>query len=162
MKLLLVDDHSLFVESLRYLLETYKINVAGVARSGEEAIKETRALKPDTILMDIKMRGLSGIDALKLIKSEFPQIKIVMLTASEDDDDLFEAIKYGASGYLLKNSDAKELIEMLQGIDEGNPCITPELAVRLLKEFNRDGIEIQRRTWNVIKRTVLPHVSLRF
>lgn len=139
MKLMLVDDHSLFIEGLRYLLETYEIEVAGVASSGEEAIRKARLLKPDIILMDIKMRGISGIDALKLIKSEMPQVKIAMLTSSEEDDDLFEAVKYGASGYLLKSTDAEELVEMLHSLEKGEALLKPELAARLLKEFKSHG-----------------------
>jgi DNA-binding NarL/FixJ family response regulator len=138
-KLMLVDDHSLFIEGLRYLLETYDIEVAGVASSGEEAIKKARLLKPDIILMDIKMRGISGIDALKLIKSEMPDIRIAMLTSSEENDDLFEAIKYGASGYLLKSTDANELVEMLHSLEKGEALLKPELAARLLKEFKSHG-----------------------
>lgn len=139
MKLMLVDDHSLFIEGLRYLLETYDIEVAGVASSGEDAFRKARILKPDIILMDIRMRGMSGIDALKLIKSEMPQVKIAMLTSSEEDDDLFEAIKYGASGYLLKSTGAKELVEMLRSLENGEAVLTPELASRLLKEFKSHG-----------------------
>ena len=135
MKLMLADDHSLFLEGLQYLLETYGIEVAGVAKNGREALEKARILKPDIILMDIKMPGCSGMDALKLIKSEIPDIKIVMLTSSEDDDDIFYAIKYGASGYFLKNTNGKELVDMLHDIKKGEASFTPELAVKLLEEF---------------------------
>ena len=107
MKLMLVDDHPLFLEGLQYLLETYGISVAGVAHNGKEALIKARALRPDMILMDIKMPQCGGLDALKLIKAEMPEIRIVMLTTSEEDDDLYQAVKYGASGYLLKNINAK-------------------------------------------------------
>jgi two-component system NarL family response regulator len=102
MKVMLVDDHPLFMEGLQYVLNTYGIGVAGLAENGNEAIEQARILKPDIILMDIKMPECSGLDALKMIKAEMPDIKIVMLTTSEEDEDLFEAVKYGASGYLLK------------------------------------------------------------
>lgn len=139
MKLMLADDHSLFLEGLQYLLETHGIEVAGTAKNGEEALVKARILKPDIILMDIRMPVCSGIDALKLIKSQMPAIKIVMLTTSDEDDDLFDAIKYGASGYLLKNTNAKELMDMLSGLERGEIPLSPGLAARLLKEFKSSG-----------------------
>lgn len=135
MKIMLADDHSLFLEGLQYLLETYGIEVSGVARNGREALEKARVLKPDIILMDIKMPECSGMDSLKLIKAEMPDIKIIMLTSSEDDDDLFYAVKYGASGYLLKNTNARELVDMLSDIEKGEASLSPGLAARLLKEF---------------------------
>jgi two-component system NarL family response regulator len=125
---------------LHYLLETYGIEVAGVARNGKEALVQARVLKPDIILMDIKMPECNGLDALKQIKSEMPEIKVVMLTTSEEDEDLFDAVKYGASGYLLKSTNAKELVDMLSDIEKNEIPLSPGLAARLLKEFS--GSEI--------------------
>lgn len=139
MKVMLVDDHPLFMEGLQYLLETHGINVAGIAKNGREALVQARVLKPDIILMDIKMPECSGLDVLKLIKAEMPDIRIVMLTTSDEDEDLFNAIKYGASGYLLKNTNAKELVGMLSDIEKGEVSFSPGLAVRILKEFRRSG-----------------------
>lgn len=133
MRLMLVDDHPLFLEGLKYLLETYGIEVAGIAENGKEALEKAQVLNPDIILMDIKMPKCSGIDALKLIKAEMPDIKIVMLTTS--DEDIMEAIKYGASGYLLKNTNAKELVGMLKDLEIGEVPVSPDLASQLLKEF---------------------------
>lgn len=144
MKLMLADDHPLFLEGLQYLLETYGIKVEGVARNGKEAIVQARLLKPDIILMDIKMPECSGVDALKLIKAEMPDIKIVMLTTSEEDEDLFDAIKYGASGYLLKSTNAKALVNMLSDLEKGEVPLSPGLAVRLLKEFRPSGVDEQK------------------
>lgn len=138
MKLLLVDDHPLFLEGLHYLLETYGIEVAGSAGNGKEAIEQARKLKPDTILMDIKMPVYSGLEALKRIKAEMPEIKIVMLTTSENDEDLFEAVKYGASGYLLKSTNARELVDILLDLERGEVPLSPELSARILKEFGKD------------------------
>ena len=90
--------------------------------------------------MDIKMPECSGMDALKLIKAEMPDIKIVMLTISEEDEDLFDAIKYGASGYLLKSTNAKELVGMLSDLEKDEVPLSPGLAARLLKEFRHSGI----------------------
>ena len=139
MKLMLVDDHPLFIEGLKYLLGTYGIEVIGVANDGNAALEKARILNPDMILMDIKMPGCSGIDALKLIKAEKPNMKVVMLTSSVEDEDLFEAVKNGASGYLLKNTNAKELVNMLYDLEKGEIPLSPGLATRLLKEFKRSG-----------------------
>ena len=135
MKLMLVDDHPLFLEGLQYLLETYGISVAGVANNGEEALLKARILRPDIILMDIKMPECGGLNALKLIKAEMPDIKIVMLTTSEEDEDILQAVKYGASGYLLKNINAKELIDMLNDLEKGNVILSHNFAAKLLSEF---------------------------
>ncbi len=139
MKLLLADDHPLFLEGLQYLLETYGIETAGVANSGREALEKARLLRPDMILMDIKMPGMSGIDALKCIKAEMPEIKVVMLTTSDEDDDLFGAMRCGASGYLLKNTNAKALVGLLSELERGEMPLSPGLAARLLTEFGRGG-----------------------
>lgn len=141
MKLMLADDHPLFLEGLQYLLETYGLEIAGIARNGKEAVEQARILRPDIILMDIKMPGLSGMDALKLIKAEMPEIKIVMLTSSEENEDLFDAVKYGASGYLLKNTNAKELVNMLADLEKDEIPLSPGLAARLLIEFKRIDAE---------------------
>lgn len=134
---MLVDDHPLFLEGLRYLLETNGVSVAGTAGNGREAYSLAEKLRPDIILMDIRMPECSGIDALKLIKAKMPEIKIVMLTTSDEDDDLFEAIKYGASGYLLKNIDAEKLMEMLSDLENDGVPLSPGLAARLLAEFGQ-------------------------
>lgn len=140
MKLMLVDDHSLFLEGLQYLLETHGISVVGTARNGREALVKARVLRPEIILMDIRMPECDGLDALKLIKAEMPDIKIIMLTTSEGDDDLFNAIKYGASGYLLKTTDAKDLLDMLSDIENNEAHLSSDLAGKLLREFRRNNI----------------------
>ncbi|MEA5143679.1 MAG: response regulator transcription factor [Oscillibacter sp.] len=137
MKLMLVDDHPLFIEGLSYLLKTYDFEVSDIAHSGREALEKARLLKPDVILMDIKMPDLSGIDTLKLLKAEWPEIKIAMLTSSEDDEDLFDAIRYGASGYLLKSTGAKELVELLHGLENGEALLTRPVAAGILQELKR-------------------------
>lgn len=135
-KILLVDDHALFIEGLQYLLETYGVKVIGKAKNGRDALMKTRVLQPDIILMDIRMPEVSGIDALKLIKAEFPSIKIIMLTTSEDDEDIYEAIKYGASGYLNKNTDAQSLISILEDIGNNEVSLFPNIAEKILKKIN--------------------------
>lgn len=135
MKVMLVDDHPLFMEGLQYLLGTYGINVIGTAKNGIEALEKACCLKPDIILMDIKMPGCSGLDALKLIKVKMPEVKIVILTTSEEDNDLFDAMKFGASGYLLKNMNARELVDMLSALKKNEVPLSLGLTKRLLEEF---------------------------
>lgn len=137
MKVLLVDDHTLFLDGLVSLLRASNIEVVGTARDGLEALRKARELKPDIIVMDIQMPGCDGLTATRLIKAELPQIKIVMLTMAETDDVLFEAIKNGASGYLLKDLDGDEFIELLLDLERGEVPLSPGIATRFLDEFRR-------------------------
>ncbi len=133
--LLLVDDHALFLESLRSLLTTHGYQVLGVAADGLEALAQARALRPSLILMDIAMPRCDGLAATRLIKAELPDVQIVMLTASEEEADLFEAIKSGASGYLLKSQRAPDFIRLLSGLERGEAVLAPGLALKILAEF---------------------------
>ena len=128
MKVLLVDDNRLMLEGLQNLLEVHNIEVAGVAFDGLESIELARNLQPDVILMDIRMPRCDGLTATRLIKAEMPDLKIIMLTTSTDDDDLFEAIKSGAYGFLLKSIDTNELVEALYQVQQGTPPFSPGLA----------------------------------
>ncbi len=139
MRLLLVDDHALFLQSLKVLLSTSGYEVVGTAADGMEALKHARILHPGLILMDIDMPGCDGLAATRLIKAEMPEIKIVMLTVSASDEHLFEAIKSGASGYLLKSQSADRFLEMVGQIEQGGAALPPELAARLLEEFARQS-----------------------
>lgn len=143
MKLLLVDDHSLFLQSLKVLLSTKGYEVVGTAGNGLEALKQARLLGPDLILMDIEMPECDGLAATRLIKAEMPQIKIVMLTVSTTDENLFEAIKSGASGYLLKSQSADRFLEMVAQVEHGGAALPPELAARLLEEFARQAQHVE-------------------
>ena len=137
MSVLLADDHRLLLEGLSNLLEAHNIQVAGLANDGLEAIKLARSLHPAVILMDIRMPRCDGLRATRVIKAEMPEIKIVILTTSTEDQDLFEAVKSGACGYLLKSMDAEELVEALDQVQQGIPPFSPGLAARLLSEFAR-------------------------
>jgi two-component system NarL family response regulator len=137
MNVLLADDHRLLLEGLNNLLTAHGIRVVGMARDGVEAIALTRALKPDVILMDIKMPRCDGLAATRTIIAEMPTAKIVMLTTSAEDQDLFEAVKSGACGYLLKSIDAEELLECLDQVQQGIPPFSPGLATKILREFAR-------------------------
>ena len=135
MKVLLVDDHPLFLEGLQNLLTARGVEVVGTAGDGLEALDKTRTLHPDTILMDVKMPRCDGVAATRLIKAEFPDVKIVILTVYEEDSVLFEAIRSGASGYLHKSLDAKEFMELLSGLERGEAPLSPGLSTRILEEF---------------------------
>lgn len=139
MKVMLVDDNRLMLEGLQNLLNAYNIEVAGVAFNGLESIEMARKLGPDVILMDIRMPRCDGLTATRLIKAENPVAKIVILTTSTEDDDLFEAVKSGASGYLLKSIDTDELVEAINQAQQGTPPFSPGLAAKLLDEFKRFG-----------------------
>jgi DNA-binding NarL/FixJ family response regulator len=138
-KVLLVDDHPLFLEGLQNLLTAHGIEVVGTASDGLEALEKARPLRPDVILMDVQMPRCDGLAATRLIKAEMPAVKIVMLTVSEEDEDLFEAIKSGASGYLLKSLDADKFFQLLSGLEQGEAPLSPGLAARILDEFARQG-----------------------
>jgi DNA-binding NarL/FixJ family response regulator len=135
MQVLLVDDHPLFIDGLKDLLIRRGITVVGTARDGLEALAKARALRPEVILMDIQMPRCDGLTATRLIKAELPGIKIVMLTMSADDENLFDAIKSGACGYLLKTLDTDEFLRLLQGVTRGEPPLAPGLADKILREF---------------------------
>ncbi len=137
MKVLLVDDNRLMLEGLQNLLDAHNIEVAGVAFNGLESVEMACELEPDVILMDIRMPHCDGLTATRLIKTENPEAKIVILTTSTEDDDLFEAIKSGACGFLLKSIDTDELVEALNQVQQGTPPFSPGLAAKLLDEFKR-------------------------
>ena len=146
LRVLLVDDHSLFLEGLRNLLVSEGIQVVGLANDGLEALAQARRLHPDVILMDIQMPRCDGVCATRLIKAELPECKVVILTMSEDEQDLFEAVKSGASGYLLKRLDAAEFFTYLAELHEGHPPFSPVLAEKILKEFSRQAVRTETQT----------------
>ena len=139
MRILLVDDNRLMLEGLQNLLEAHDIEVVGMASDGLEAVGLARERNPDVILMDIRMPRCNGLEATRLIKAEMPEAVIIMLTTSTEDDDLFEAIKSGACGYLLKSMDTDELVAALDQARQGTPPFSPGLAAKLLDEFARIG-----------------------
>jgi len=134
-RILIADDHSLFRDGLRSLLQAEGHEIAGEAKNGKEAVQLARELKPDLVLMDVQMPELDGIGATKLIVTENPSMKVVILTASEEETKLFDAIKSGAQGYLLKNLEAEEFFDLLDRASRGEPALTPSLARKLLQEF---------------------------
>lgn len=135
-RVLLVDDHSLFRKGLAGLLAREKeFKVVGEAQDGVEAVKLAKGLKPDLVLMDIYMPGSDGLEATRRIRDALPSTRVVILTISEEDRNLFEAIKCGAHGYLLKKVEPEELFEMLRGVFRGEAPISRATATKVLNEF---------------------------
>ena len=140
LRVLVVDDSILFREGLTNLLGNYPdIQVVGQAGNGNEALEKARETSPDVVLMDIIMPECNGLDATQMIKDEIPHAKIVMLTVSESEDNLFQAIKLGAHGYLVKSTEASELVEVLRGLSQGKIYVEPGIAAKILEEFARSG-----------------------
>lgn len=143
-KVLIVDDHVLFREGMRNIIQHWNdYEVVGEAANGLEAIDLSRELLPDIILMDIAMPVMDGIQATKQIASELPSIRIVMLTTSEEEEDLLNAIKYGAQGYILKDTPSKRLHDELRRMTQGETPLSGLMATKVLKEFGRPGSSIQ-------------------
>lgn len=137
-RVFLADDHDLFREGLAGIIASQAdMEVVGEASDGLEAIVKALELSPDLILMDIQMPGCDGLEATKKIKKELPETTIVVLTVRDEDEKLFEAIKNGAQGYLLKTIRSREMLEMLRGAMQGEAAISPNLAGRMLEEFRR-------------------------
>ena len=137
-RVLLADDHALFREGLAGIIGAQPdMQVVGEASDGLEAFVKAQELKPDLILMDVQMPGMGGIEAVGQINQVLPETIIVMLTVRGDDDMLFNALKNGAQGYLLKEIRSQDLLEMLRGALRGEAAISPHLAGRVLAEFRR-------------------------
>jgi DNA-binding NarL/FixJ family response regulator len=132
---LVVDDSPLFRQGLSNLLNNRPgLQVVGTAGDGFEAVEKAREIVPDVILMDIIMPNFDGLEATRIIKQEMPNVQIVMLTVSESEENLFQAIKLGARGYLLKSVEAEELLQVLHGLSRGETYVAPGIAARILRE----------------------------
>lgn len=136
--LLIVDDHVLFREGLCNIIERWDdFKVVGEARNGQEAVGLARELLPDIILMDIAMPVMDGLQATRLIAGELPSVRVVMLTMSEDEEDLFTAIQYGARGYVLKDIPSTGLRKKLMGVLRGEAALSGPMATKILNEFSK-------------------------
>ena len=136
--LLLVDDHLLFREGLQNIVARWDdAQVIGEASNGMEALRLARELLPDIVLMDISMPVLDGVEATRRITRELPSVNVVILTSSEEEKDLFEAVKGGACGYVLKNTPSRKLHDLLRGVMRGESPIAGVMATKILNEFNR-------------------------
>ena len=159
-RVLVVDDHALFRKGVAGLLRDAEgFIVVGEARDGREAVAKAQALTPDVVLMDVYMPGMDGLEAARRIGQAVPSVRIVMLTISEEDQNLFEALKAGAHGYLLKSVEPEELFRTLRGIVRGEAFLTPSMATKLVDEFTRRrGVEaaapagcMSPREWEVLE-----------
>lgn len=141
-RILLVDDHTLFRSGIRALLASQEdIDVVGEAGEGSEALKLCQILKPDIVLLDLNMPGLSGLEVLKLMLEDSPQQLVIMLTLSEEADDLLKALQLGAKGYLLKNSNVDYLVNAIRLIAQGGTAIQPEMTSTLVAGLRQNKKE---------------------
>ncbi len=132
---MIVDDHALFCDSLATLLEASGTKVVGVANGGRDAIEQIATAEPDVVLLDIAMPGMSGIDVLREIKAQRPNLKVVMLTMSDREADIMDAINGGADGYILKTATSEEFNLLLGKVLTGRAALSPEIGMRIFERF---------------------------
>lgn len=138
-RILLVDDQPLFRRALATLIaDQPHLSIVGEAENGLAALEMAHALKPDLVLMDVEMPVMTGVEATRRIRDELPNVKVVILTVSEADDHLFDAIRFGAHGYLLKDLRPEQLYELIRAVMRNETVLSPAIAGRLLREF-REG-----------------------
>jgi len=137
-RVLIVDDQRLMRDGLRTLIELETdLDITGEAADGLEAVSAYRDLEPDIVLMDIQMPNLNGVEATRRIKADWPEANILILTTFDDDEYIFEALRAGASGYLLKDVSGKELASAIRTVAEGGTLIAPSVARKVVSEFAR-------------------------
>jgi len=137
LRVVLVDDHRLIREGLKSYLTGHGVEVIGEGGDGRDGVRLARELRPDVLLMDLSMPEMDGLEATRLIKAERPEQVVVILTASEAESDLFEAVKSGAQGYVLKSVEPEQLIGLLEAAARGEAALTPALAAKILQELAR-------------------------
>ena len=141
-KVLVVDDHALFRRGITAVLANHEnLEVVGEASDGLEAIEKAEAIVPDIIVMDLNMPRCSGLEATQALQAKMPQVNILVLTVSENEADLFAAVKFGAKGYILKNTEPEELVQAILHIAQGGVIVSPIMATKLLTEFQ--GLEAE-------------------
>jgi DNA-binding NarL/FixJ family response regulator len=135
-RVLITDDHDMFRRGLRMVLEAEEeIEVVAEASDGAEAVAKVEELAPDVVLMDVRMPNQNGIEATRTIRAASPSTRIVMLTVSDEEDDLVDAVKAGANGYLLKEVSIEEVAEAVRAVMRGQSLISPSMATKLISEF---------------------------
>ncbi|MDO8671615.1 MAG: response regulator transcription factor [Dehalococcoidia bacterium] len=139
-RVLLVDDHILVRKGIAHLMRSQPdLEVVGESSNGVDALEKAREFAPDVILMDVKMHGGDGMETTRKIKEELPGVQIIALTVSEDEEDLFQAIKSGAQGYLLKNLEPEQLFSAIRNSVKGEAALSPVMATKMLHQFSRHG-----------------------
>lgn len=134
---LIIDDQQILVEGLKMILSKEEdINILGTAANGKKAYEFCKWQKPDVVLMDIQMPEMNGVEATKMIKSDFPEIKIIVLTTFKDDDYIYDSLKNGALGYLLKDAPPKEIADAIRTVYKGGALIQSEVAVKVIDKFS--------------------------
>jgi DNA-binding NarL/FixJ family response regulator len=137
-KVLIADDQELIRQSLQIVLNSRdNIEVSDVVANGQEVIRSIRKNKPDVILMDIRMPKMDGVQSTKIIKENYPEIKIIILTTFDDDEYVYDALKYGASGYLLKGVSMDELVKAIFTVHSGRAMINPDIATKVVRLFSQ-------------------------
>ena len=137
-RVLLVDDQVLFREGLEILLSVHKdIQVVGNASNGQEAVDVAAQIRPGVILMDVRMPVLDGVRATSLLKDVLPQCRVIVLTTFDDDEYIFDALRSGAVGYLLKDVDSAQLVEAIRAVARGESILEPSVAAKVIAEFSR-------------------------
>jgi len=164
-KVLIADDQELIRHSLQIVLSSKQnIEVTDAVADGLEVIRSVRKNKPDVILMDIRMPKMDGVQCTKIIKENYPEIKIIILTTFDDDEYIYDALKYGASGYLLKGVSMDELVNAIQTVHSGRAMINPDIATKVLRLFSqmakadffidtgkKSEQELTRTEWKIIE-----------
>lgn len=164
-KIVIADDQELIRDSLKIVLSNHPdMEVIDTVADGREVIRSVRAARPDVILMDVRMPEMDGVSCTKIIKENYPQIKIIILTTFDDDEYVYNALKYGASGYLLKGVSMAELTSAIRTVYGGKAMINPDIAVKVVRLFSqmakgnytiqvddRNVDEISRTEWKVIQ-----------
>jgi DNA-binding NarL/FixJ family response regulator len=133
---LIVDDHTLFRKGIRQMLEVEEdVRVIGEAATGQDALEQARALMPDVILMDIKMPGMDGVEATRILRREMPHVGIIFCTMFEDDEFVFAGLKAGGRGYILKESDPDTMLRAIRAVAQGESLLSPTVAQKVLHQF---------------------------
>lgn len=165
-KLLIADDQELIRQSLQIILGAEPdFEVSDAVQNGQEVIRSIRKAKPDVILMDIRMPKMDGVACTQIIKENYPEIKIIILTTFDDDEYVFDALKYGASGYLLKGISTKELSDAIRKVYHGSAMINEDIASKVLKLFSRMAksnlaIQVQEKQTADLKNTEWKIIAL--
>ena len=141
LRVLLVDDHDLFRTGLRNLLEEQGVTIAGEAATGDEAVNRVRELAPDVVVMDLNMPGMGGVAATRHIAGIAPLTRVVMLTISDEDSDVLDAILAGACGYLLKDSSIQDLVTGIRSAARGESLISPHIAAKVLQRVRATSLQ---------------------